>query len=123
MNTHPNQKIILIKKIEANKDNPYSIISLKALDVAMGKLNGASFKLWVYCAKNQDQHVFALSCKAFMDQASCSKPTYLNAVKELIDKRYLVPAKNNSNSYIFYELPAEKTPYPLDESDLTIYNP
>lgn len=48
---------------------------------------------------------FALSCKDFCRWAGVSKNTYETAVKELIERSYLVRKEEGSNVYIFYEMP------------------
>lgn len=55
--------------------------------------------------KNQDKYSFALSCKDFCRWAGVSKNTYETAVKELIERSYLVRKEEGSNVYIFYEMP------------------
>lgn len=98
------QKIIIVKKAEVGKDDLYTKINLDAIEEAMKILKGNCFKLWMYIAKNKDQYQFALSCVDFCRSANVTKPTYLGAVKELVDKGYLVPSKEEpTNLYIFYE--------------------
>ena len=95
MNTIENQKIIIISKDKIKDGQLYTVITLDALDDAAVLLKNASFKLWIYLAKNQDKYRFGLSQTAFCNWASISKPTYLNAVKDLIEKGYLVLKEKN----------------------------
>lgn len=121
MNTVENQKIIIISKDKIKDGQLYTVITLDALDDAAARLKNASFKLWIYLAKNQDKYRFGLSQTAFCNWASVSKPTYLNAVKDLIEKGYLVLKEEKSHTYIFYERPTIKT-FPKTEEDLIIEN-
>lgn len=103
MDTIDNQKIIIVSKAEADKDHPYSVINLEALDSAAITLKNNDFKLWVYLAKNQNHFTFALSRVAFCKWSGASKNTYHRAITSLIEKGYLVPQSANSNIYTFYE--------------------
>lgn len=102
----PNQKTIRIEKEQANKENPYSIYNLNALKSAMLELKGEAFKLWCYLDKNQNGYTFALSKVDALSWGIGSKSSYDRAVKELIDKGYLINV--SGNSYNFYELPKEE---------------
>ena len=57
----PNQKTIVIKKAQADKNNLYSVINIEALSNAVKQLNGEALKLWLYFAKNQNNYIFELS--------------------------------------------------------------
>lgn len=78
--------------------------------------------MWLYIAKNQNNYEFALSCNAFMDWCGCSKPTYLDAVKKLEEKRFLVKEQNEKyeNYYRFYEMPGDEVEYPEDKDDIRV---
>ena len=104
METVPNQKVVQIQKEKVGKNNLYAVISLKGIDEA-ATLPKTAFKLWMYLVKNQDKYSFALSCKDFCRWAGVSKSTYETAVKELIERSYLVRKEEGSNVYIFYEMP------------------
>ena len=107
MNTVPNQKTVVMQKALSDKDHLYGIFNLEALQVALISLKGESFKLWCYINKNQSGHTFALSKVDAIKWGIGSKSSYDRAVKELIEKGYLV--ETTSNHYDFYELPkAEK---------------
>lgn len=101
-----NQKTIRIEKEQANKDNPYTIYNLNALKSAMLDLKGETFKLWCYLDKNQNGYTFALSKVDALNWGIGSKSSYDRAVKELIEKGYLINV--SGNSYNFYELPREE---------------
>ena len=85
----PNQKLIVVNKAESNKKNLYCILNLQALDRAANVLQKkASFKLYVYLAKNQNKYIFALSSQDFEEWAGVAKTAYDSAVQELIDNGF-----------------------------------
>jgi hypothetical protein len=66
-------------------------------------LKGEAFKLWCYINKNQNNYTFALSKVDAIKWGIGSKSSYDRAVKELIEKGYLV--ETTPNHFEFYELP------------------
>lgn len=70
----------------------------------MNNLNNSSFKLWCYLNKNQEHYQFELSQKACAEWG-IKKDSYYSAVKDLINKGYLICKNENSNIYSFYEMP------------------
>lgn len=99
----PNQRIIKVKKAKADKDNLYGILNKKCVEMASSALDTkAGFKLYIYCAMNVNDYTFALSREHFMRYANCAESAYRSAVKELIDKGYLVEQEKKDN-FIFYE--------------------
>ncbi len=105
-NSNPNQKSINIQKETSNKDNKYGIFNLEALNIAMIDLKGETFKLWCYLNKNQNGYTCALSKVDAIRWGVGSKSSYDRAVKELINKGYLV--ETSSNHYNFYEIYKEE---------------
>ena len=65
-------------------------------------------QLYLYIAGNRDGFDFALSQEAAERDAGITKTTFHKYVKVLIEKGYLVPRKENSNIYDFYEVPKRK---------------
>ena len=57
--------------------------------------------------KNQSGYVYELSSKDFMEWANVSKPTYIGAFQELVEKGFLHRKSDGSNVYEFYDLPHE----------------
>lgn len=106
--TSPNQKTITVCKEDCNKQNYYATINLNALELAAIDLKSGAFKLWIYFAKNQNNFTFALSNKAVAEQFGIKKDQYDSAVKELIEKGYLI--ETAKNKYEFKEI-AEKTTF------------
>lgn len=107
--TVENQKTIKVCKEVSDKQHLYAIFNLRALDWAMNDLKGESFKLWCYLNKNQKGYEFALSKVDALKWGIGSKSSYDRAVKELIEKGYLV--ETSKNHYDFYEMPKEEVIY------------
>lgn len=103
METVSNQKTITTVKEKSDAAHPYTIYNLNALQCAMIDLKGESFKLWCFLNKNQDGYTFALSAVEAVKWGVGSRSSYNRAVKELIEKGYLV--KGSGNHYEFFELP------------------
>lgn len=99
----PNQKIIRGSyKAPCDKNNLYTATNLDTLQKVMNDLKGETFKMWMYLGKNQERYSFELSQK---DAAAwgIKKDSYYKAVNALIDKGYLVPIKEGSNVFTFFE--------------------
>ena len=109
MNTNPNQKTITVQKEKCDKQNLYAMYNLDVLQSAMLDLKGETFKLWCYLGKNQNNYEFALSKVDALNWGVGSKSSYDRAVKELIEKRYLV--ETSPNHYDFYEMPQDDIIY------------
>lgn len=99
MITSPNQKLLEVSKEE---QGTHTIIQLKALERASRDLQGETFKLWLYLAKNQNGYEIALSKADAISWGIGSKSSYYRSIKELQSKGYL---QKNGSRYIFYELP------------------
>jgi archaellin len=100
--TSANQKVVKVSKEVCDKGHLYATINLEAMSKAACDLDAGAFKLWCYFAKNQNGYEFALSSKDVGQNFGMKIKQYNNAVKELIDKGYLVISKGNN--YIFYEI-------------------
>lgn len=103
MITVPNQKVVTVQKEKCDKQHLYTMYNLDAMQEAMLNLDGFAFKLWCYLGKNQDKHEFALSKVDALNWGMGSKSSYDRAVKELIEKKYLV--ETSPNHYTFHEMP------------------
>lgn len=102
---YPNQKAIRIAKAESNKDNAYAIFNCAALQKAMTFLNPSAFKLWCWLNSNQNGYEFALSLADTAQHTGLGKTAYQGAVRELIEKKYLVECElyPNLKGYLFIE--------------------
>lgn len=101
----PNQKAVRIIKAPTNSDHPYSLINKSAAIRAMQNLRNAALRLWLYLSLNQGGYEMGLSQKDVYYTCDISKPTYLAAVHELIDKGYLVEVElyPKLKGYLFLE--------------------
>ena len=105
-NTVPNQKVVHVNRqkcdknfLQVSKDNWYA---------ANKDLGPYGLQLYLYIAGNRDGFDFALSQEAAERDAGITKTTFHKYVQVLIEKGYLVPRKENSNIYDFYEVPKRK---------------
>lgn len=98
----PNQKTIRIGNKNAPKkgDNDYICVFKDVYFEAYRNLTHKSIGLWMYFYGNKQGYQFELSEKAFCQESGISKSSYYSAVKELIEKGYLV--ETSSNHYTFY---------------------
>lgn len=110
MELYNNQKAIRVVRAEMNAARRYARFDWDALENAMNTLSHGGFRLWIYLCRNKDGYEFALSRKAAMEATGISKPTYLNAVQELIAKRFLIEAELHEglSGYLFFEEGYEK---------------
>lgn len=100
----PNQKTVSVNKEPTDRNHLYMCINLDALQSAMKDLTPAQLKVWMYFAKNQNNYVFELSSVAVCGFCNISDKTYREAIKTLVEKRYLVK-RESSKMYDFYEIP------------------
>lgn len=102
----PNQKHIACShKQPCDESNIYARINQEAIRNAMLNLKPSTVKVWFYFAKNQEYYEFDLSSVAVCNYCNISDKTYREAIKELVDLRYLV--QTGKNVFEFYELPKE----------------
>ena len=108
--SYPNQKIVEVNKQPCDATNVYIKMNVEAIDDALMNLKqGSVLKVWMYFAKNQNGYEFELSSKHVMAYCNITEKTYREAIKTLIEKRYLVPRAEGSNRYDFYEIPVKIT--------------
>ena len=100
--TVPNQKVVKVQKLKCDKQNLYATINLVAMELAAQDLDAGAFKLWCYFSKNQNNYEFALSSTDAANTFGLKKKQYDNAIKTLIEKKYLQSIENNK--YIFNEI-------------------
>jgi hypothetical protein len=102
--SYPNQKKIKVEKQPCNSHNKFATINQHAMQKAMCELNTmGSIKLWLYLAKNKNEYIFDLSC-AECEKWGLKPDAFHAAVKELINKGYLIHSK--ANEYVFVEIGA-----------------
>ena len=100
--TVPNQKVVKVKHDICDKAHPYTMCNVKSNSRALKELSPNTYKLYMYFDLNQDGYTFALSYQAVHNATGMSDKTYQKAVKELIEKRYLVQSETKG-LYIFYD--------------------
>lgn len=105
-NTVPNQKVVHVNRQKCDKN--FLQISKDNWYAANKDLGPYGLQLYLYIAGNRDGFDFALSQEAAERDAGITKTTFHKYVKVLIVKGYLVPRKENSNIYDFYEVPKRK---------------
>lgn len=105
-NTVPNQKVVHVNRQKCDKN--FLQISKENWYAANKDLGPYGLQLYLYIAGNRDGFDFALSQEAAERDAGITKTTFHKYVKVLIEKGYLVPRKENSNVYDFYEVPKRK---------------
>ena len=116
--TVPNQKVVEIgPKVACDKDNIYCRINkdtmlaamrdLKEPTIVTGKKTVAkeAFMLYMFFASNVSGYTFALSQTAILEETGIKKDAYQSAVNFLIAKGYLIPKRDGSNCFTFYEKP------------------
>lgn len=101
--TVPNQKVITVKHDICDKTHLYTKCNIAANNMAMKELSANAYKLYMYFNLNQNNYTLALSYVAVHNLTNMADKTYQRAVKELIEKGYLVKEKDKKNAYIFYE--------------------
>lgn len=102
MVTFENQKIIIIDKTPTGKKN-FALIDGPVVEHALTALKGNVFKVWMYLARWGTTAKFALSSSDCCNVCNISRPTYNTAIKELIEKGYLIRKNVDSNVYIFHD--------------------
>ena len=95
MKTSPNQKAVTVYKAPCDKENKYAKINIEAMSLAARTLDFKSFELWIYFAKNQDKHQFALSNAAVRNEFGMKKDSYDSAIANLISAGYLKKINGN----------------------------
>ena len=101
----PYQRVILLgQREQRSKENPYAMMNIDALQMAMKQLNGNSgLLLWLYLNKNSDTYFpIELSQKACAEWG-LTKDSYYRAFEELVKYGYLRQVGENSNLYNFFE--------------------
>ena len=101
--TVPNQKVVHVNRQKCDKN--FLQISKENWYAANKALSPYGLQLYLYIAGNKDGFDLALSQEAAEQEAGIKKTTFHTYVKEMIAKGYLVPRKENSNIYDFYEVP------------------
>ena len=105
-NTVPNQKVVHVNRQKCDKN--FLQISKDNWYAANKNLGPYGLQLYLYIAGNRNGFDFALSQEAAEREAWIKKTSYHKYVNLMIEKGYLVPRKENSNIFDFYEVPKRK---------------
>lgn len=103
--TSPNQKSIITHKTKSDKASAYGIFNVEGTLKAASCLSDRAFKLFVRMNLHQDGHRYALSPAEIQKAIGMSDKRYREAVKELIEKGYLVQSEKHPGVFVFYEFP------------------
>lgn len=117
MVTYPNQKIIKIDKLKrqkGQKNNPFSIVNVKACNAANYILKPGAFRLYMYLMMNQDGYRLALSPSAIREAIGMSETQYRAALKELKYYGYM-NSKPCNGEHSMYEMPFNE-PHTLEKT-------
>lgn len=87
------------------KKDTFARIHIDAAKEARKLLKGETFAFWFALNSWADDSSFDLSFAYMRDHWNFSESTYKRAKKELMELGYLVPVKEGSNVYLFYEVP------------------
>ena len=110
-NTVPNQKVVHVHRDmpdKNKKEGNFLLIKKENWYAANKDLEPYGLQLYLYIAGNKDGFDFALSQEAAERDAGITKTTFHKYVNLMIEKGYLVPRKENSNIFDFYEVPKRK---------------
>lgn len=107
MKSFPNQYSIVINrqavKNSSGKNRPYLIVYNDNLTMAMKKLSGTAFKVYIYLLSNKDNYKLEYSPQAIANEIGISKDSARKALKEFEAKRYIIPDREHPSSLQFYE--------------------
>ena len=103
--TAPNQRVVKTHKTMSNSDATYGICNIAATLTAAKTLSDRAFKLYVRMNLHQDKYTYALSPVEIRSSIGMSDKRYREAVKELIEKGYLVSSADHPSFFAFYEYP------------------
>lgn len=105
--TYPNQRVLVGSEFaECDSENLYMKLNKEALEnaFAMFANNPSSLKLFLYFSSNQEYYSEAISSKKITEYCHMSRPTFLKAFDDLIEKGFLVQT-GNKNEYKFIQYP------------------
>lgn len=103
-------------------ENKYAKIDMETLNRAMSSLSPEGLTLWLYFSKNAPGYEFSLNSKHCLSVTTLSEYKYKKAIKELIDKGYLIKTKKiypegKQPIYIF----CENTRHKFEQKYIDLY--
>lgn len=115
--TSANQKTIHTRKTQSNAAHLYGIMNIDAVLTSARNLSDRAYKLYIRMMLHQDGYTYALSPVEINRSIGMSDKRYRDAVKELIDKGYLVQSTEHKNLYTIYEYPEKDNPVFQNRTD------
>ena len=105
---YPNQRKIIIRKHEEYNDltKPSCIIDIPTIQYAMSILTPTGFLVWTLLVINKNGYELDYSPAYIEKYAHICKDTARKALKELIEKKYLIPANEFQTIFYFYDYPS-----------------
>lgn len=120
----PNQKRVKINKQKVSKETgrekPYMIAYVDTLQKAASDLKGNAFKVYIYLLTNLEGYYFGLSTQDISNTYGMSIDSARDAIKQLIDKGYMVQMEGSKNEYTFYDR-VDRKPVELPEELADIF--
>lgn len=103
LNVAPNQKVVEIRKAKLK-----SVMNIKFNRTAQANLSLSGYALYMHFMCNLHGYREILSIKAVTETTALGEKAYYKAVKELIEKKYMIKIEDPDipNYYIFYEDPS-----------------
>ena len=101
--TVPNQRTIVVHRTQCDKD--FLQIKKSTLFEAYNTLGATALVLYLYLVGNRDNYQFAFSPSAIHRATGMPESTCRDQFNKLIACKYLVPRREGSNVYDFYERP------------------
>ena len=113
----PNQKTItsrnnsadIAKKIADQGRYGFHVVVNQYDSAAMKELSHCGYKLYQYLCKNLNGFTFDLSAVDAINYTGISANSYDRAVKELIEKRFLIPCPKRNNAFDFFVVGGDNT--------------
>ena len=106
--TVPNQRTIVVHRTQCDKD--FLQIKKSTLFEAYNTLGATALFLYLYFVGNRDNYQFAFSPSAIHRATGMPESTCRDQFNKLIACKYLVPRREGSNIYDFYEIP-QRAPF------------
>lgn len=103
----PNQKIVVVHREKPDKD--FIQIKKENFAEAYKNLGATALVLYLYLVGNKQGYKFALSPSAVQKAIGMPESTCRDQINKLISYGYLVPEKEDSNIYHFYETKQPET--------------
>ena len=99
----PNQRVVHVHREKCYKN--FLQIKKENWYAANEDLTPYGLQVYLYLAGNKDGYAFELSQEAALIEAGIKKTTFHKYINEMVEKGYLVPRRDGSNIYDFYERP------------------